>query len=78
MINLNTSRLHDKFKDIRYPCPAEITSELEELRHYVRRKVARENQVRRDVLAENQARSRRRLEVRSMARCHSPVRHVYC
>jgi hypothetical protein len=56
MINLNTSRIHDKFKDIRYPCPLELGSDLEKLRQYVRRKVAAENE-------ERSYRANRKLEV---------------
>lgn len=63
MINLNTSRIHDKFKDIRFPCPVEITSELEELRHIVRSEVARKNHERKMAITQQRVRFKERLEV---------------
>ena len=71
MINLNTSRIHDKFKDVRFPCPVDITPELEEIRRYVRGKVARENYIkqtemaqRKKAITEQRLKSNERLEVR--------------
>ncbi|KAF9463612.1 hypothetical protein BDZ94DRAFT_1321749 [Collybia nuda] len=36
MINLNTCRIHDKFKDERYPAPPEILETLGQIKQYVR------------------------------------------
>ena len=39
MINLNTQRIHDKFRDVRFPAPAEILEDLETLRNHVRKEI---------------------------------------
>jgi len=39
MINLNTQRIHDKFRDVRFPAPAEILEDLETLRNRVRQEI---------------------------------------
>jgi hypothetical protein len=39
MINMNTQRIHDKFKDVRFPVPTNILGDLETLRNHVRQMV---------------------------------------
>ncbi|KII88165.1 hypothetical protein PLICRDRAFT_41303 [Plicaturopsis crispa FD-325 SS-3] len=46
MINLNTKRVHDKFKDERFSAPPEILGVLEEIRTYVVDSVRRQNTIR--------------------------------
>jgi hypothetical protein len=42
MINMNTQRIHDKFKDQRFPAPPEILEDLETLRNCVCQEVRSE------------------------------------
>jgi hypothetical protein len=57
MINLNTSIIHDKFKDVRYPCPDDITADLEVLREYIWSMYTKGNVARRN-------KAQKKLEVR--------------
>jgi hypothetical protein len=43
MINLNTLRIHDKFKDERFPAPTDSLGDLEMLKNHVRQQVRTRN-----------------------------------
>jgi hypothetical protein len=50
MINLNTQRIHDKFKDVRFAAPADTLGDLETLRNHVRQEVRSKKDAREQML----------------------------
>lgn len=56
MVNLSTRRIHDKFKDERYPAPPEISGVLDEIAQFVQNEVRARKKTQEDIV------ERRKLE----------------